>query len=404
MNIMIKLENIIADDLHITLNSFLYNSINLFKYNNEELNNYIMNKCRDNPLIYIDEDSIPLSVLSYKQKNQPDDILSELFQYFNCTLSGRNQLIMNYLIYSLNSNGFLEADTNEIALLMRTKKDIVEQLIILLQNYDNRGIGCKDITSFLAFQLKLKQVYNENLFSIFTSHLEDIQKHDYSFLKSIDVKKTEFLSYVELIKDSCELFPLSGENSSYTSPDAAITLDENNTFSIQINDCLIDSVTFEAISLDTGRQKFKRKIESYKKDYEELVSILNARKVYLADILTIIVNVQNEYQLGNTSFLNTLDQNMLSDYTSLSPATISRLLHNKFVSTPRGIFPVKSLLSKKCSKNASVSYVMHFIKNLAGFEKMSDNKISTILKEQGISISRRTVNKYKNQLLKQISF
>src|SRR5699024_1837196 len=119
---------------------------------------------------------------------------------------------------------------------------------------------------FLAFQLKLKQVYNENLFSIFTSHLEDIQKHDYSFLKSIDVKKTEFLSYVELIKDSCELFPLSGENSSYTSPDAAIKLDENNTFSIQINDCLIDSVTFEAISLDTGRQKFKRKIESYKKD------------------------------------------------------------------------------------------------------------------------------------------
>lgn len=400
---MIRLENIIANDMNVMLNSFLYNSINIFKYNNEELNNYIMNKCHDNPLIYIDKDHIPLSVLSHNQENQPDDILSELFQYFNCTLSGRNQLIMKYLIYSLNSNGFLEADTSEIALLMKTKKDIVKQLIILLQNYENRGIGCKDITSFLVFQLKLKQVYNENLFSIFTSHLEDIQKQDYAFLKSIDVKKTEFLSYVELIKDSCELFPLSGENLSYTSPDAAITLDKNNTFSIQINDCLIDSVTFEAISLDTSVQKFNRKIESYKKDYEELVSILNARKVYLADILTIIVNVQNDYLLGNTSFLNTLDQNMLSDYTSLSPATISRLLHNKFVATPRGIFPVKALLSKKCSKNASVSYVMHFIKNLAGFEKMSDNKISTILKEQGISISRRTVNKYKNQLLEQIS-
>src|SRR5699024_11384135 len=100
-------------------------------------------------LIYIDKNHIPLSVLSYKQENQSDDILSELFQYFNCTLSGRNQLIMNYLIYSLNSNGFLEADTNEIALLMRTKKDIVEQLIILLQNYDNRRISCKDNTSLL---------------------------------------------------------------------------------------------------------------------------------------------------------------------------------------------------------------------------------------------------------------
>src|SRR5699024_12254614 len=99
-------------------------------------------------LIYIDKNHIPLSVLSYKQEKQSYDILSEIFQYFNCTLSGRNQLIMKFLIYSLNSNGFLEADTNEIALLMKTKKDIVEQLIILLQNYENRGIGCKDITSF----------------------------------------------------------------------------------------------------------------------------------------------------------------------------------------------------------------------------------------------------------------
>lgn len=399
---MIKLENIITNDLNITLNSFLYNSISLFKYSSNELNDYIINKCQDNPLIYIDEDKIPLAVLSYKTEIKADDILSEILHHFNCSLSGENQLIMKYMIYSLNSNGFLEAHTKEIATLMNTKNTNVEHLLNLLQNYDNRGIGCKNIVNFLSFQLKQKKIYNDYLFSIFISHMDYIQKQDYSFLKSIDVNETDFLSYVDLIKDSCELFPVSDEITAYITPDASILLDDNNNFIIQVNDYLLESVTFEPINLTTTEHPFNRKIESYKKDFEELISILNARKVYLADILTIIANVQNDYLTGNAAFLNTLDQNMLSDYTSLSPATISRLLHNKFISTPIGILPIKSLLSKKCYKNASVSYVMHLIQNLDDFENIPDNRISAMLNDQGISISRRTVNKYKNQLLGQI--
>ena len=399
---MIKLENIITNDLNITLNSFLYNSISLFKYSSDELNDYIINTCRDNPLIYIDEDKIPLTVLSYRNEIKSDDILSEILQHFNCFLLEKDQLTMKYIIYSLNSKGFLEADTKEICSIMHTTENNVEHLINLLQNYENRGIGCKNIVNFLSFQLKHKKIYNNYLFSIFISHMDDIQKQNYSFLKSIDVNETDFLSYVDLIKNSCELFPVNGEDTSYLTPEASILLDDNNNFVIQVHDYLLESVTFEPINLTTAENSFTRKMESYKNDYEGLVSILNARKVYLADILTIIANIQTDYLMGNTSFLNTLDQNMLAEYTSLSPATISRLLHNKFIATPRGIYPIKSLLSKKCYKNTSVSYVMYLIKNLDDFENIPDNKISAMLNEQGISISRRTVNKYKNQLLGKI--
>lgn len=399
---MIKLQNVIANDLNITLNSFLYNSINLFKYSTEELNDYIINKCRDNPLIYIDEDKIPLSILSYKNENRTDDILSEILHYFNCCLSVKDQLIMKYIIYSLNPNGFLEADTNEMSELMNASKIKVESLVALLQNYDNKGIGCKDVISFLSFQLKQKQVYNEKLFSIFISYMDCIEKQDYTFLKLIDTDETEFLSYMELIKNSCELFPLNREDTSYIVPDVSILLDDGDNFAVRINDYLLDSIIFEPINLDTAEHTFNRKIEKYNKDYEELVSILNARKVYLADILTIIINVQDDYLKGKVSYLETLDQNMLSEFTSLSPATISRLLHNKFVSTPRGILPIKSLLSKKCYKTASVSYVMYLIKNLSDYKNIPDSKISEILTEQGITISRRTVNKYKNELLEKI--
>ncbi|WP_281512838.1 hypothetical protein [Mammaliicoccus vitulinus] len=342
-----------------------------------------------------------MSVLSYNQNKSQESIFEELLHHFNYSLSGRDQTIMKYLLYSLNPNGFLEADTNEIAEKINTSVQDIERLISMLQNFEGKGIGSKNVISFLEFQLKQKNIYNDYFFSVFTSHLDCIHQQDESFLNSLDIDKDAFLSYVDLIKNSCDLFPVSNGDAEYLTPDASILIDHNNNFTIKINDCLLESVMFEPVNYDTYKHSFNRKIENYKKDYDELISILNARKIYLSDVLTIIVNVQKDYLIGNTTFLKTLDQNMLSEYTSLSPATISRLLHNKFISTPTGIVPIKSLLSKKYSENASVSYVMYLIKNLTDFKNMTDNKISSSLSKQGVSISRRTVNKYKNILLEQ---
>src|SRR5699024_2025325 len=112
-------------------------------------------------------------------------------------------------------------------------------------------------------------------------------------------------------------------------------------------------------------------------------------------------NKQREFLLGNSDFLKPLDQNDLAESTSLSPATISRLLANKFIATPQGVRPVKSLLSKECCHGTSVSNVMHLIRNFPGVEKMKNSKISRKLGELGVNLSRRTVNKYKNQILSQ---
>lgn len=400
---MLKLENVAANELSVTLNQYLYNSINLFKYNSQDLNDYVIHKCHDNPLIYIDEETMPLSVLSYKQNGSGEGMLSELFHHFNCMLSGEEQNVMHHLLYSLNANGFLEANTSEVASTLNSDVNQVTRLIDLLKSYDDhRGIGCRNVMEFLEFQLKHQCIFNGELFSIFASHMEQVSKGDYTFLNTLKTDEEEFLSYVELIKDSCELLPMSGDDMAYIEPDAAITLDDKGELKITINDFLTESIVFEPIALNSADTAFKQQIDSYKKAYEELCSILNARRVYLADVLACIVNIQKDYLTHFTGFLNPLDQTMLSEDTSLSPATISRLLDNKFVSTPRGVMPIKALLSKKCSNNASVSYVMHLIENVTDFEHMSDNKISRKLNEQGVNIARRTVNKYKNILLKQI--
>lgn len=398
---MIRLDTFVANELGISLNRYIYNSISVFKYNTHELNDYVHKKCADNPLIYIDEDKIPLSVLAYQQQDSSSNVFTDLFTHFSCTLNENEKFIMTHILYSLNSSGFLEAHPNDIALMTESSTEKVSALIERLKAYDNyKGIGCSNVFDFLEFQLKQQSIYDERLFPTFITHLENIKSRNFKFLDNIDIDERNFIDYIELITSSCALSPIVDNEAGYLEPDAIISVNANNDFNITINDYLSDSIVFEPLQLKSSDKDFIKKIEKYQQEYEELASILNARKMYLTSVLTIIVNKQRDYLLGKSEFLNPLDQTDLADITTLSPATISRLLANKFVTTPNGILPIKALLSKKCSANTSVSYAMHLIRNLSEFETMSDSKISRKLYDLGVTLSRRTVNKYKNQILK----
>lgn len=396
---MINLDTFVANELGISLNNFIYNSISIFKYDTHELTDYIKNKCDENPLIYISEDRIPLSTLSDHYQTQSTGIFTELFTHFNCTLDEQKKTAMQYILYSLNSSGFLEADTKTISDMTGSSPEEVQGLLNMLKAYDDRkGIACTDVYDFLRFQLRNQDMYNEKLFTLFISNLDAINSGALDFLE--DDERADLFEYVRLITESCSLSPISEDEPEYLEPDATISV-ENGSFNIVINDYLSDCIVFEPLDIQSQDKDFKKKMEKYRRDYEELASILNARKMYLSSVLTIIVNKQRDFLLGTSEFLNPLDQNDLADATSLSPATISRLLAGKFVSSPKGTVPVKSLLSKKCCNGASVSYAMHLIKSLSDFETMPDSKISKKLCEFGVTLSRRTVNKYKNEILSQ---
>ncbi|KKK35017.1 hypothetical protein WN59_05100 [Salinicoccus sediminis] len=394
---MINLDTFVANELGISLNNFIYNSISVFKYDRRELNDYITNKCDENPLVYIDEDKLPLSAISSRSEDSPG-ILSELSTHFNCTLDDRRRETMQFILHSLSPSGFLEAHPKEVSSISGAPPGEVDELLELLKAYEDKGIGCTDVYDFLAFQLKNQGIYDEKLFNVFMSNLDSINRGNFDFLENN--ARHELLAYVQLITECCILSPIDGGESEYLEPDATISMDRN-TFSISINDYLSDCITFEPFEVQPDDKDFKKKMEKYRQDYEELASILNARKMYLSSVLTIIANTQKSFLMGEADYLNPLDQNDLAKSTSLSPATISRLLANKFIATSKGTLPIKSLLSKKCCNGTSVSYAMHLIRNFSGFEKMSDSKISRKLGELGVNLSRRTVNKYKNEILSQ---
>jgi RNA polymerase sigma-54 factor len=395
---MLILENHVTNTTSLSLNHYLYHGIKLFKASNFELTRYIRKACNDNPLMHMDEGKIPLEVLSYNHSSQADSIMDELLMHFNCCLSSPDREIMHTLLYSLNSSGFLETFPKEVSELLRIPVNKVNENIDRLKSYENLGIGCLDAKEFLEFQLRLKDEYDEACFSLFFDHLDDIHQGQYGFLDDAPMDINTFEDYMEVIKN-CSLSPLMPDTNVFIEPDAHIETTSDRTLKIKLSDYLMDDIVFEPIHLRTDDPAFNETVRRYRQEYEELLSIVNARTLYLKQVLSVIIHVQKEYLLKEKGYLNPLNQTELADQTGLSPATISRLMTDKYISTPRGILPIRALLSKKVTGNISASFVRYMISHTENFRTISDSRIAEQLKQYDIHISRRTVNKYKNELL-----
>lgn len=395
---MLILENHVTNTTSLSLNHYLYHGIKLFKASNFELTRYIRKACNDNPLMHMDEGKIPLEVLSYNHSSQADSIMDELLMHFNCCLSSPDREIMHTLLYSVNSSGFLETFPKEVSELLRIPVNKVNENIDRLKSYENLGIGCLDAKEFLEFQLRLKDEYDESCFSLFFDHLDDIHQGQYGFLDDTPMDINTFENYMEVIKN-CSLSPLIPDANVFIEPDAHIETTADRTLKIKLSDYLMDDIVFEPIHLRTDDPAFNETMTRYRQEYEELLSIVNARTLYLKQVLSVIIHVQKEYLLKEKGYLNPLNQTELADQTGLSPATISRLMTDKYISTPRGILPIRALLSKKVTGNISASFVRYMISHTENFRTISDSRIAEQLKQYDIHISRRTVNKYKNELL-----
>ena len=87
-------------------------------------------------------------------------------------------------------------------------------------------------------------------------------------------------------------------------------------------------------------------------------------------------------------------------------STVSRVVSNKYIHTPRGLFPMKyffhSGLDRSHGDDISSLTVKKKIKALIGDEDpkrpLSDSELTRRLERDGVKIARRTVAKYRDEL------
>jgi RNA polymerase sigma-54 factor len=315
------------------------------------------------------------------------------------------------IIDCIDESGQLIEDINEINKMMQGRtsaQDIEDILLNVIHNLEPIGVGYRNFKECIKIQI-IKKDFNNKIKELCLQILNQNQLDSLSEINSTFLSKGYDESDIEKAMSeikSCDLSPgLNFENTNYVIPDLKIEL-KNKSLSVNfINDTFptikIDEELIEQTSLQLKNKPNKQLAEKIQ-DAKWLLSSVKKRNDTVMQVGELICKRQISFLQDNPLKINSLSNKNLSDELGLHPSTISRILRSKYIDTPKGIIPLKSLLISSVSKTRDVtpSQLMQLIESIIQEEKKpkSDNKIALELNKRGFNLARRTISKYRKKL------
>ncbi len=400
----------------VKLTPSLKKSIDLLQLSRFELIKKIDKEIIENPFLEKNDTNN-----DYKDFNHSDfsfDIESKvnlreflITQLDDFHLNEKEIKIAKLIIGCIDESGELSESTEqieEISNYIYSEKEIENILLNIIHKLSPSGIGYRNHKECIKIQIDNKK----NISKAKRSLIEDILLNDrldnLSEIKQIAHKNgytdKEFKSALGEIKN-CDLSPgLNFEKTDYIEADLKVSFIEKN-FKVVFNDN-----NFPLIKLDDDLINDVKK-ELKKKKNEEILQKINDAKWLLTSVKKRNDTVKNvgEYictkQIAffedNPLKLNTLSNKEIADEIGVHPSTVSRILRNKYIDTPKGVIPLKSLLLSSVSKTRDISatQLMKLIKDIVNSENKpkSDKKIAIELNKRGFSLARRTISKYRKK-------
>ena len=315
------------------------------------------------------------------------------------------------LVECIDESGQLIDELEEIEEMLSYKYsigDINNVLKDVIQTLEPAGIGFRDFKECIKIQInskKLNQKIKELCQKILTQNgLESLDEIINTFSKSGysngDIEKAMYE-----IK-SCDLSPgLNYESTNYIIPDLKIELKEKS-FSVNFIDDTFPKIKIDNDLIEKTNTQLKNKpnkeLSEKIQDARWLLSSIKKRNDTVMQVGELICKKQISFLQDNPLKINPLSNKSLSDELGLHPSTVSRILRSKYIDTPKGIMPLKSLLVSSVSKTRDVTplQLMQLIESIIENEKKpkSDNKIAIELNKRGFNLARRTITKYRKKL------
>jgi RNA polymerase sigma-54 factor len=332
-------------------------------------------------------------------------------QVNDLNLNENEKIISLNIIDCLDESGQLVDELEDIAEMMQKEVstfEINEVLVNIIQDLEPAGIGFRNFKECIKIQIKKKNL-NKGIKSICLEILDQNQSESLDEIVIQFTKKGYSNSQIDKAMNeikSCDLSPgLNFENINYIIPDLKIEL-KNQSLNVEfINDTFpkikIDEDLIEKTNIQLKKNPNKQISEKIQ-NAKWLLSSIKKRNDTVMQVGELICKRQVSFLQDNPLKINPLSNKNLSDELGLHPSTISRILRSKYIDTPKGIIPLKSLLVSSVSKTRDVTPIqlMQLIESIIENEKKpkSDNKIALELNKRGFNLARRTITKYRKKL------
>lgn len=329
--------------------------------------------------------------------------------------SPRTKEIAQFIIGNIDEDGYLRASDEEIMASGGYPADEVEKAVSAVQSLDPIGVGARDLRECLLLQLHFLELDAPLVDVIVRDHWDEFMQRKFVPLAKtlgIDLKTLE--SVVELIKhlDPKPGRKYSNERAIYVEPDVyvhkvgdeyVIVLNEDGMPKLRINSgyrSMLNSMDSKSDGETVNYIKDKIRSAVW------LIKSLDQRQRTIYKVAESIVKHQREFLERGIDFLRPLVLRDVADDIQMHESTVSRVVSNKYMHTPRGLFLMKyffhsgidSDTGEDISSLTVKKKIQGYIENEDPRKPLSDSKIMKILNDEGINIARRTVAKYRDEL------
>jgi RNA polymerase sigma-54 factor len=369
-------------------------------------------------------------ISSEKPFIQNDSFREALKDQYRIMLNTEEELKMaDYIVDSMDENGFLTEDTDMLAENFSFKDnhwvsaEEIEKMLFFIQSLEPAGIGARNVCECLILQLKRMPGGSwrvKKAIDLLENYYVDLKNRNMPRIReALQLDEQELKNVLKLI-GSLNMHPVVAPQNEfslngYIIPDFILSV-EGDCISVSLyrsiaNSLIINYDWLDSVNNKTGNKHANKAAQQYIKSKitsaKWFVSAIQQRECSMMKIMKAIVQWQHEYFLeGNVAYLKPMILKDIAQAIQMDISSVSRITSNKYVSTPFGLILLKDLFNEGIRTVEGDVVSNHVIKNaleeiITEEDKKSpftDQQLVKKLSQKGYIIARRTVAKYRELL------
>ena len=319
------------------------------------------------------------------------------------------------IVGNLDDGGQLVATVEELAAMGPWPVEDVERTLALVQTFDPIGVAARDLQECLLLQLRHLGMEGTPAEKIVTDHMRLLQNHQVPELaRKLGMSIDDLKQHIEVIR---HLDPKPGSRynpsqSQYVIPDVYIVKAEEQYVAL-LNEEGLPQLRISPVYrrlMDKSVADNSEETRAYVKDKFRsarwLIKSVDQRQKTIHKVATSIINFQRDFLDHGIEYLRPLVLRDVADDIGMHESTVSRVVTNKYMHTPQGVFEMKyffhSGIASSYGGAVSSVTIKQRIRKIIEQEDpkrpLSDFKIVSILQHEGLDLARRTIAKYREEL------
>lgn len=414
----------------------LRQALAILQYSITELNAYLQEKVTENPVLDWEDRILNKSVgtdfatLRQSGRNRTSDRESEawwenisgqesLYEQMEAQLRFTNlnteqKKIARFMLGNLDDRGYLNVSVDDVCKRFNIASEQVEYILKVLQQFEPAGICARNLRECLLLQLDRMGEVNPLLKKIVQHYLLRLANGRWQQVaRELGCEVEELQQLVDRLRrlDPNPGLQLVHNPHDFIIPDVVIE-EENGKYVISVNDQLQGTLRlnpeYEALRAQTIDQP--EQVKQYLNErFQEAVWLfrsLESRRQTLMRVTEAILQKQLAFFKQGVPFLKPLTLQDVASELQLHESTVSRAIRGKYLQTPQGVILFKTLFStgvatvdgEGASREGVKALIKRLIQDEDKYKPLSDQRLANLLSAQGMTISRRTVTKYREEL------